>query len=89
MVLVVVAVVVVVLTSADGVGDAPGQTQHDEDAEDSATSDSPLADYQTSGVDDARLSGGLAGVIGVVVMLLFSTGLFWLIRRREPTDSRS
>lgn len=58
-------------------------------AEESATADSPLADYQTSGVDDARLSGGLAGVIGVVVMLVLSTGLFWLIRRRDPDDSRS
>ena len=30
-------------------------------AEDSPTSDSPLADYSTNGVDDPRLSGGLAG----------------------------
>lgn len=51
-------------------------------ADDSATADSPLADYQTSGVDDARLSGGIAGVVGVLVMLLLSTGLFWVLRRR-------
>ena len=54
--------------------------------EDSATADSPLADYQATGVDDARLSGGIAGVVGVVVMLLLSTGLFWLIRRRSPSQ---
>lgn len=72
----------------DGLEYVAEQTGFIDSAEDSATSDSPLADYQTSGVDDARLSGGLAGVIGVVVMLLLSTGLFWLIRRREPTDSR-
>jgi hypothetical protein len=58
-------------------------------AEDSATANSPLADYQTSGVDDARLSGGLAGVIGVVVMLVLSTGLFWLVRRRGTGDGDS
>ena len=51
--------------------------------------DSPLADYQTSGVDDARISGGLAGVIGVVVMLLLSTGLFWLVRRRGTDHADS
>lgn len=72
----------------DGLEYVAEQTGFIDSAEDSATSDSPLADYQTSGVDDARLSGGLAGVIGVVVMLLLSTGLFWLIRRRELSDSR-
>ena len=58
-------------------------------AEQTGFIDSAVADYQTSGVDDARLSGGLAGVIGVVVMLVLSTGLFWVVRRREPADSRS
>ena len=52
-------------------------------AKDSATADSPLADYQTKGVDNERLSGGMAGVVGVLVMLGLSTGLFWVIRRRD------
>jgi cobalt/nickel transport protein len=56
-------------------------------AEDSASADGPLADYSVRGVDDARLSGGLAGVAGVVVMLLLSTGLFWALRRRGPSGS--
>ena len=68
----------------DGLEHVAEQTGFIDAAEDSATADSPLADYQTSGVDDARISGGLAGVIGVVVMLVLSTGLFWLVRRREP-----
>jgi cobalt/nickel transport system permease protein/cobalt/nickel transport protein len=72
----------------DGLEHVAEQTGFIDSAEDSATADSPLADYQTSGIDDARLSGGVAGVIGVLVMLLLSTGLFWLIRRREPADSR-
>ena len=37
-------------------------------ARDSAASGSPLADYATTGVSDPRLSGGLAGVVGVVVV---------------------
>ncbi len=73
----------------DGLEYVAEQTGFIDSAEDSPTSESPLADYQTSGVDDARVSGGLAGVIGVVVMLALSTGLFWVIRRREPSDSSS
>jgi cobalt/nickel transport protein len=77
----------------DGLEYVAEQTGFIDSAEDSATADSPLADYRTSGVDDARLSGGLAGVIGVVVMLVLSTGLFWLVRRRgtdvaHPDDSQ-
>jgi cobalt/nickel transport protein len=71
----------------DGLEYVAEQTGFIDSAEDSATADSPLADYQTSGVDDARISGGLAGVIGVVVMLVLSTGLFWLVRRRGTGDS--
>ena len=56
------------------------------------TADSPFAGYSTKGVEDSRLSGGVAGVVGVVLMVGLSTGLFWAIRRRrddEPADSRS
>ncbi len=52
--------------------------------DDSPTADSPFADYQTSGVEDPRLSGGLAGVVGVGVMLVLSGALFWALRRRGP-----
>lgn len=79
----------------DGLEYVAEQTGFIDSAEDSATADSPLADYSTRGVEDARLSGGLAGVIGVVVMLLASSALFWSLRRRhdesgsdEPADSR-
>lgn len=43
---------------------------------------SPFARYETRGVDDERLSGGLAGVAGVGATLLLGSGLFLLIRRR-------
>ena len=67
----------------DGLEYVAEQTGFLDSAEDSATADSPLADYSTEGVEDDRLSGGLAGVIGVVVMLLLSSGLFWALRRRH------
>jgi hypothetical protein len=44
--------------------------------------DSPLADYTARGVDDARLSGGLAGVTGVVLTLVLGGLLFAALRRR-------
>lgn len=59
-------------------------------AEDSAAADSPLADYAVSGVDDGRLSGGLAGVIGVAVTLLLAGGIAFLVRRRNGSpDERA
>jgi hypothetical protein len=60
-------------------------------ARDSATAGSPLADYAVAGVDDGRLSGGLAGVIGVVVTLTVAGGVTLLLRRRAggPTGPAS
>lgn len=46
------------------------------------TGDSPLAGYQTKEVDNSRLSGGLAGVIGVGVTFAVAGGAALLIRRR-------
>lgn len=51
-------------------------------AQDSGTADSPLADYETQGVD-GRLSGGLAGVVGVLVTALLMGLLLVLLRRRR------
>lgn len=56
-------------------------------AEDSGTADGPLADYQTKGVDNERLSGGLAGVAGTLVVLLLAGGLFLALRRRGPSET--
>ncbi|MBW1597662.1 energy-coupling factor ABC transporter permease [Streptomyces sp. JJ38] len=60
-------------------------TDHEiiQQAEDSATADSPLADYGVEGVDNERLSGGLAGLIGVTAALGVGTGFYLLARRRE------
>ena len=48
-----------------------------------ASEDSPMAGYDTRGVGDARLSGGLAGVTGAIVVLLLAGGLTLVVRRRR------
>lgn len=55
-------------------------------AEDSATSQGPLAGYSLRGVDDPQLAGGLAGAAGVVVTLLLAGTLGWAVRRRRPAS---
>ncbi|WP_306323566.1 MULTISPECIES: energy-coupling factor ABC transporter permease [unclassified Streptomyces] len=54
-----------------------------------ASSDSPLADYGVKDITDARLSGGLAGIIGVGVTVVAGTGIFWALRRRRTSDAAS
>ncbi|MGQ4728971.1 energy-coupling factor ABC transporter permease [Streptomyces sp. Ju416(a)] len=61
----------------------------DEKVEEHGAADSPLADYGVGDIANARLSGGLAGVIGVSATVVVGTGVFWVIRRRkeEPGDA--
>lgn len=60
-------------------------------ARDHDLADSPTADYGVEGVDDVRLSTGLAGLIGIAITFVVTGGLFLLVRRlrgsspdREP-----
>ena len=55
-------------------------------ARDSAAADGPLADYRARGLGDARLSGGVAGVVGCLVVLVLAGGLALLLRRRGSTS---
>jgi cobalt/nickel transport protein len=71
----------------DGLEYVAAETGFGDSAEDSAAADSPLADYQTRGVDDERLSGALAGVLGVGLVALLGGGLFWTLRGCSP-DTR-
>lgn len=50
-------------------------------ATDHRLADSPVADYAVRGVDDGRLSGGLAGVLGVLVTFGVGGVLFLGVRR--------
>lgn len=50
----------------------------------SGAGDGPLAGYEVAGIGDSRLSGGLAGVLGCLVVLAFSSLLFRLRRAQDP-----
>ena len=54
-----------------------------ESAEDSAVSNSPLADYGLAGLDNERLSVGIAGVVGVLATAVIALALFALIKKRS------
>lgn len=69
--------------SPDGLENAAEQEGFSDTARDSATADSPLAGYGVAGMDNPRLSGGLAGVIGVSITLVLTGGVTLLLRRRN------
>lgn len=69
----------------DGLEYVAEQTGFQDQAEDSKAADAPLADYQTKGVDDERLGGGVAGVVGVLLVLLLMGGVAYAVRRRRPS----
>ncbi|MEU6410912.1 energy-coupling factor ABC transporter permease [Microbispora sp. NPDC046933] len=48
-----------------------------------AAENGPLADYSVKGVENQRLSGGLAGVAGVALTIAAGGGVFYVIRRRR------
>lgn len=73
--------------SPDGLEKVAADNGIDRNVEEHATADSPLADYGVKGIETARLSGGLAGVIGVGATLAVGTGAFWLVRRRRTESS--
>ncbi|USQ88799.1 energy-coupling factor ABC transporter permease [Streptomyces phaeoluteigriseus] len=74
-------------SSPDGLEKVAADKGIDEKTEEHAVSDSPLADYGVKDVTDARLSGGLAGVIGVGVTVVAGSTVFWAVRRRRSTDA--
>lgn len=66
----------------DGLEYVAEQTGFLDSADDSPAAKSPFADYGTVSVDDARLGGGIAGVVGVTITLLLAGGVAWAVRRR-------
>ena len=72
-------------SSPDGLEKVSADHGISQQAKDHDLDDSPLADYGVNGVDDARLSGGLAGVIGVGITFVLASGLVLLVRRRKDT----
>lgn len=54
---------------------------------DHAAAEGPFAGYASSFVDDDRLGGGLAGVVGVLGVLALGSGIALVLRRRGATAS--
>ncbi|MFG3349170.1 energy-coupling factor ABC transporter permease [Streptomyces sp. NPDC048018] len=73
--------------SPDGLEKVAADKGIDSKVQPHAAAGSPLADYGVKDVSDARLSGGLAGVIGVGATLAVGTGAFWVVRRRRGVAS--
>ncbi|MFJ3903291.1 energy-coupling factor ABC transporter permease [Streptomyces sp. NPDC090025] len=71
--------------SPDGLEKVAADKGIDAKVEPHAAADSPLADYGVKDISDARLSGGLAGVIGVTATLAVGSGAFWAVRRRRDS----
>jgi cobalt/nickel transport system permease protein len=76
-------------SNPDGLEKVAADQGIDQKAKEHTSADSPLADYGVRDVDDARLSGGLAGVIGVGVTVVAGTGVFWAVRKRRGTTSQA
>jgi cobalt/nickel transport system permease protein/cobalt/nickel transport protein len=48
--------------------------------------DGPFAGYETRGLGDGRFSGGLAGVVGALVVLTIAGGGALVVRRRRTAE---
>jgi cobalt/nickel transport system permease protein len=70
-------------TSPDGLEKVAHDQGIDKQEKEHAAANSPLAGYGVQDVSDARLSGGLAGVIGVGVTVVAGSTVFWAVRRRR------
>ncbi|MFD4031599.1 energy-coupling factor ABC transporter permease [Streptomyces sp. NPDC058637] len=67
----------------DGLEKVAADKGIDEKVEEHGAADSPLADYGVKDVENTRISGGLAGVIGVGVTVAVGSGVFRAVRRRR------
>lgn len=74
--------------SPDGLNKVAGEVGFADTETEHASSGSPLAGYETSGLDSARASRAVAGVTGCVAVLAITGGLVWVTRRRA-TDGAS
>jgi len=73
--------------SPDGLNKVALDRGFSETEEPHSAADGPFAGYSSKGIDNERLAGGIAGVVGVVVVLALSTGLAFVVRRRHDEES--
>ncbi len=71
-------------SSPDGLNRVAQDHGFAQTAKDHEAARGPFAGYATKDVGHARLSGGLAGVVGVAVVLVLAGGLALVVRRRTP-----
>ncbi|MFE3738041.1 energy-coupling factor ABC transporter permease [Streptomyces sp. NPDC059134] len=71
----------------DGLEKVAADQGIDKKTEEHHTAGSPLADYGVKDISDARISGGLAGVIGVGATVAVGSGVFWAVRRRRTATA--
>jgi hypothetical protein len=64
----------------DGLERVSIDTGFDDTARAHALADGPLADYAVGGIDDGRVSTGLAGIIGVALCFAVGAAVFLGIR---------
>lgn len=76
-------------SSPDGLTKVSEDQGFDSSAATHATQDAPFAGYDAGFVADDRLSKGLAGVVGVLLVLALGSGLTLAVRRRGPDRSDS
>jgi len=69
-------------SSPDGLDRTAGDHGISSAEREHAAGDSPFADYGTEGVGNGLLSGGLAGVVGVGVVLVVAGGIAFAVRRK-------
>lgn len=74
-------------SNPDGLEHVAERTGFLDTADEHAADDGPMADYAVKGVEDDRLAGGLAGVIGIGVTLLLAGGIGYAVRRRGPQEA--
>ena len=73
-------------SSPDGLEKVAEEIGFIDTAKESTNADTALADYGVKGVENERLSVGVAGLIGVVATGAISGGLFLLLRRKNPIN---
>ncbi|WP_329145427.1 energy-coupling factor ABC transporter permease [Streptomyces niveus] len=74
--------------SPDGLEKVAADKGIDRKVEEHAAADSPLADYGIKDISNPRLSGGLAGMIGVGATVVVGSGIFYVVhRRRTPANA--
>ena len=73
-------------SSHDGLVKVAGEIGFIDSAKDHSFSSGPLANYGIKGVENQRLSTGLAGAIGITATGLISYGLFYVVRRKNGVE---